>query len=151
MATIANITAYDGASTPVNHTLKPASPAVSEKGGWHVLYQEDLAGVPSNAQVWLKLSKQDLPSGVKRVAVRVGFPTMESISGQNSAGYTAAPAVAFSDEMELVQYAHPRSTTESRRRIRQFIVNALGGITTSVAPVTSGQIQELIDSLFMPN
>lgn len=151
MAQIANLIAYDGAATPVLHTLKPASPAVSENGEWTVHYLEDVAGVPSYANVWLRAKKKVLPSGVTRVTIRIGVPVMESVSGQNSAGYTAAPLVAFTDEGEFVFYAHPRSTTESHRRLRQIMVNLLGGVTTSVAPVTTGQLQELVDSLFMPN
>jgi len=151
MAQIANLVAYDGAATPVSHTIKPASPAVSENGEWQILYREDIAGVPENANVSVKAKLRSLPSGVRKVTVRISIPVMESISGQNSAGYTASPQIAYSDDVEVVFYNHPRTTTENRRRLRQLLVNLLGGVTTSVAPVTAGQLQELIDSLFMPN
>lgn len=150
MATFANIVAFDGASTPVSHTLKPAS-LINDKGEWTAIWREDLAGVPVYAQVNMSAKMKQLPSGTVRVQVRVSVPTMEAVSGQNAAGYTAAPAVAFTDDEEYIVYAHPRSTTTGRRLCRQLTANIINGVTTSVAPTTAGQIQELVDSLFMPN
>lgn len=151
MAAIANLVAFDGAATPVSHTLKPASPAIAENGEWLIVYQEDIAGVPEEANVSVRAKRKVLPSGVTKITIRASVPVMESISGQNAAGYTAAPRIAFTDDVEVSFYSTARSTTENRRRLRQLITNLLGGVSTTVTPVTTGQLMELIDSKFMPN
>jgi hypothetical protein len=75
---------------------------------------------------------------------------MEAVAGNNAAGYTAAPKVAYVDSDSIVTYAHERSTIVSRRLARQLLINIAGSISTSVAPVTSGAVPEAIDLLIMP-
>lgn len=75
---------------------------------------------------------------------------MESVSGQNSAGYTAAPKVAHVDTVEITGYFHERSSIGSRRLAKQLAANILNGIATSVTPVTTGFPAELMDQLVLP-
>jgi len=149
MSAIANLVAFDGQSTPVSHTFVAASVA---RLGSDVIasYKEATAGVPEEAQgkVTIKLSK--LGSGVNRTSVRVELPVMESISGVNSAGYTAAPKVAYVDTVEVVGYYHPRSVIAGRRGVRQLAVNIMNNVTTTVAAATSGPVPELFDTLITP-
>jgi hypothetical protein len=146
MSQIADITVFDGAATPVSHTLKAIS--VTRLGSKIEAYwREANAALPVYAQIQLWISVETLKSGVYKVSTRVEVPTMESVSGQNSSGYTAAPKVAFVDKHENVVYAHPRSTTTGRRLARQLLLNVLGNISTSVAPVASGFSPEAIDQL----
>jgi len=149
MSAIANLVAFDGQATPVSHTFVAASVA---RLGSDVIasYKEATAGVPEEAQgkVTIKLSK--LGSGVNRTSVRVELPVMESISGVNSAGYTAAPKVAYVDTVEVVGYYHPRSVIAGRRGVRQLAVNIMNNVTTTVAAATSGPVPELFDTLITP-
>lgn len=149
MSAIANLVAFDGQSTPVSHTFVAASVA---RLGSDVIatYKEATAGVPEEAQgkVTIKLSK--LGSGVNRTSVRVELPVMESISGVNSAGYTAAPKVAYVDTVEVVGYYHPRSIISGRRGVRQLAANILNNVTTTTAAATSGPVPELFDTLITP-
>lgn len=149
MSQMASFTVYDGAATPVAHTLVGIN--MTREGDTIIAnYRENIASLPVEAQVNAVVTLQKLKSGVTRCSVRFNVPVMEAVSGQNSAGYTAAPKVAFVDTCELVSYAHPRSTTESRRLARMLAVNAGNGIATSVAAATSGLVSELIDSLITP-
>ncbi len=147
MSQQANITVYDGAATPVSHTLVGESIERQPDGTIIARWKESLAGVPDYAQVRATMTKRKLPSGVFRVAVRSEVPVMESITGQNSSGYTAAPKVAYVDTVESVGFFHERGTVTSRRLARQINVNLMGNISTSVAPVTSGPAPELFDQL----
>jgi hypothetical protein len=97
--------------------------------------------------VRLTLTKRKLPSGVFRVSARVEVPVMESISGQNSSGYTAPPKVAFVDTTELIGHYHERSTVTSRRLSRQLAVNVGNNVATSVAAASTGFVPELFDQL----
>lgn len=149
MSAIANIVAFDGQSTPVSHTFVAESVA---RAGNDVIatYKEATAGVPDYAQGRITAKRSKLGSGVTRTSVRVELPVMESVSGVNSAGYTAAPKVAYTDTVEVVGYYSERSLISGRRSVRQLAINVAGSIATSVAPVTTGPVPELFDTLVAP-
>lgn len=149
MSSIANIVAFDGASTPVSHTLIPDS-VTREKDEVTAVWVEKLAGIPDIAQVRCTIKRKKLGSGVSRVSIRTEVPVMESIGSQNAAGYTAAPKIAFIDTEESVFYAHERSTTTSRKICRQLHNNILANVSTSVTPSSAGPVHEAIDLLVMP-
>lgn len=149
MSQMAPITVFDGAATPVTHTLNPVD--MTRDGDTIVAtYRESIASLPIEAQVNCVITLSKLKSGVFRTSVRFNVPVMEAVSGQNAAGYTAAPKVAYVDTCELVSYAHPRSTITSRRLARMLAVNAGNNVSTTVAAATSGVVSELIDSLIAP-
>lgn len=143
----ANITVFDGAGTPVTHTLVGEEVKRDPDGSTMAVWKESLAGVPDYAQIRATQTKRKLKSGVFRVATSVEVPVMESVSGQNSAGYTAAPRVAYIDRTEIVGFYHERSTVAGRRLSRQLCINLAGNVSTSVAPATTGPTPELFDQL----
>lgn len=148
MAGQVNIIAFDGASTPVSHTLIPGGTTL-EKGLGQALWKEQLAAVPDYAQIRFGSKKIRLGSGVYRVSARTEVPVMEAISGQNSSGYTAAQKVAYTNTMETSGFFHERSTINERRLCRQLHQNLLGSVATSVTPVQTGFVPELFDQLIM--
>lgn len=150
MAAIATIVAFDGASTPVSHSFVPDS--VTRDGDDVIaVYREQVTTVPVYAQAQLTLRRKRMGSGVWRVSSRLEVPVMESIGAQNSAGYTAAPKVAYINTKEDVGFFHERSTISERRLCRQLSINISNGVATSVAPVTTHAVGELFDLLIAPN
>lgn len=149
MAQIANITVYDGAATPVSHTLVPVS-VTRDKGKVTALWREQLASLPVYAQVSAIAVIERMKSGVYKTEVRVEVPVMESVSGQNAAGYTAAPKVAYVNTVITTGYFHERSDVAGRRLARQLAINLGGNISTSVAAATSGPVPDLLDQLVAP-
>lgn len=149
MSSISNIAVYDGASTPVLHTLLPIDVSRT-KDEVVANYRENREDVPVYAQVRATLKLTRLKSGIFRAESRSVVPVMESISGQNAAGYTAPPKVAHEDTVVITGYFHERSTTHGRRLARQLAVNMAGGVTASVKPVETGPIAELFDLLVSP-
>lgn len=147
MSAQANIVAYDGAATPVAHTFVPVASAENIKGEIHAAWREALSTVPAYAQITVDTVLKRSASGVYRAETTVKVPIMESISGQNAAGYTAAPKVAHVDTMKIIGYFHERSTIAGRRLTRQLALNIAGNVATSVAPVATGPVPELIDQL----
>lgn len=144
MSQIANITVYDGASTPVSHTLVAIS--VTRKGEKIIgLWREQITSLPTEAQVTAIETIEKLPTGVTVSTWETLVPVMEAVSGNNALGYTAAPRVAYVDRVVTTQYSSPRSTIASRRLVRQLNVNLLGNVSTSVTPVTTGPAPELFD------
>lgn len=147
MSAIANLAVYDGAATPVLHTLLGVSVSREADGSVKAIWKEGITTLPDYAQVRVTMVQRKLPSGVFRVSVRAEVPVMESIGSQNSSGYTAPPKVAYTDTVESVGYFHERGTVVGRRLARQLAVNVLNGITTSVTPTTTGPAPELFDQL----
>lgn len=146
MSNISNIVAFDGSATPVAHTLLPVSVTRTNQevtAEW----RENLTTVPMYAQIRCSMKLVRLKSGVYKAEQRVVVPVMESINGANAAGYTAAPKVAYEDTVVVLGFFHERSTEAGRRLVRQLSLNIAGGITTSVAPVTTGPLAELFDKL----
>jgi len=149
MSSIANIAVYDGAATPVLHTLLPLS-VTRENGKVVAAYRENAAGVPTIGQVTCTLTIQRSKNGVYKVENRTVVPVMEAVAGQNAAGYTAAPRVAYENTVITTGFFHERSDATGRRLVRQLAINIDGSIGTSVAPVTTGPIPELFDLLVAP-
>lgn len=149
MSAIGNIAVYDGAATPVLHTLVPIS-VTRDAGKVVAEYRENLAGVPVYAQVRATLKLEKLKSGMYRVEKRTVVPVMESVSGNNAAGYTAAPKVAYENTNIHVGLFHERSDAVGRRLSRQLAINISGNIGTSVAPSQTGPVPELFDLLVAP-
>lgn len=152
MANIANIVVFDGAATPVQHTLVPVDVSKDPKTGAIVaMWREQIASLPTYAQVTAtaRLSKSRR-SGVWNVDFRVEVPVMESVSGSNSAGYTAAPKVAYIDTTGIYGHYHERGSIAGRRLSRQIAVNIGNNVTTSVAAATTGVLPDLFDALVAP-
>jgi hypothetical protein len=149
MSAIANIIAFDGAATPVSHTLNPVSVS-KEKNKVTALWREALAGVPTIAQVRCTMTLELLKSGVYRLENRVVVPVQEVVTGSNSAGYSAAPKVAYENTVTTVGLFHERSDVAGRRLARQLAINIDGSISTTVTPVTTGPVPELFDLLLAP-
>lgn len=149
MAQLADIAVYDGAATPVLHTL--VAEGTSRVGStMSVTWREKLATVPDEAQVYAILKLETLKSGVKVVSFEVGVPVMESINGANISGYTAAPKVAFVDRDVHVKYMHPRSTVLSRQICSQLARNLLNNVSTSVPAVTAGPLADALHKFLSP-
>jgi len=149
MPNIGNITVYDGAATPVAHTLV-AETVSRENGVVTCVWREKLASLPDEAQLCLTLRRQKLKSGVVKSVFTMDVPVMESVSGQNSSGYTAAPKVAYVNRNEWHSFSHPRSDITGRRLARQLLVNISNNISASVAAATSGAMPDAVDQLLAP-
>lgn len=146
MSAQASIIAFDGAATPVTHTFTAAGVSTNLVDGIVAEWREILASVPTYAQAKIRTTQKQLKSGIWRLVLSVMVPVMESVSGQNAAGYTAAPKVAYTNTCSLVCFFHERATTAERRLARQLLVNISNNISTSVAAATTGPASELVDS-----
>jgi len=152
MSNIANIVVYDGATSPVAHTLVPVEVVKDGKTGViTAVWREQLAALPTYAQVTATARLSRNPkSGVWNVDFKVQVPVMESVSGQNASGYTAAPKVAYVDTSGIYGHYHERGTIAGRRLSRMIAVNVGNNVSTSVAAATTGILAELFDTLVMP-
>lgn len=151
MAAQANITVFDGASTPVSHTFVGEEVARSVDGLVTAKYKETSLTLPDYACNRISISKRKLKNGISRIETRVEIPVMEAVNAQNSSGYTAPPKVAHVVTMSLVALVHERSTETDRRLARQMLVNVGNNIATSVAAATSGPVSDAVDKYILPS
>jgi len=149
MSAMANVTVFDGATTPAGHVLGPIC-VTRDKGVVKAEFREAITSLPAYAQTTAVLSLERLKSGVYKVEARVAVPVMEAVAGQNSSGYTAAPKVAYTNSLVCTGWFHERSTISDRRLARQIMTNLMGNISSSVTPVSSGFVPELFDQLIAP-
>lgn len=145
MSAQANIIAFDGAATPVSHTLIPLGAKFDEKLGQVAYWREALTALPIFANVRLTTFFKKLKGGMERVEVRCEVPVMETVMNQNSAGYTAAPKVAYVNQFSLVGYFHERASIAERRLIRQLVVNVGNNVVATTPAATAGVASELVD------
>lgn len=151
MSAIANVVAFDGEAVPVSHTFKPVF-VRNENGKQVATYRESVNGVPLEAQPLLTLTQETLKSGVSKLTARLSMGVMESVSGQNAAGYTAPPKVAYTVQGECVIFAPGRSTPQQRKTLRYLLTNVLTGNVNTVASSSwnTGPVPELIDDVVSP-
>lgn len=149
MSNIANITVFDGAATPVSHSLTAIS-VTKEKGVVLAEWRETGAALPAYAQIRVSMKLELLKSGVYRVEQNVVVPVMEAVAGPNAAGYTAAPKVAYENRVITIGFFHQRSDPAGRRLVRQLSTNLCGNVSTTVTPVQTGPLPELFDLLVTP-
>lgn len=150
MSQQASIAVYDGAATPVLHTLLPVDNKVTPSGDRVSFWRENSPSVPDEAQVSATLIQRKLKSGVRETILRTEIPVMESIAGQNASGYTASPKVAYVDTTETRELSHSRSTGLTRQVALQLHRNILNNVSTSVAAVSAGVAKEALQDGFMP-
>lgn len=143
MPAMANIEVYDGASTPVLHTLIPVA-EYREKGVTRAVWREELPDLPMAAQVRCEVSQQKLRSGVIRSEITTVVPVMEQIAGGNSSGYVASGKVAYEDKFTTVAFTTERSSIGQRRLAKQIHANILMGYISATTPDTT----RVADALF---
>lgn len=150
MASQANLTAFDGAGTPVSHTLLPIG-VISTGKKIIASWREDKTGVPLIGQVTCTATYERLSTGIYKLDVRVAVPVLETAGTGGADGYVAQPKVAYTLTYGAYAMFHERSSTAERRLARQLSVNIQGGVSTSVVPVTGVQIPDYFDLLINPS
>lgn len=151
MANQANIIVFDGATPPVSHTLIPIDNKVLKDGTRYVLWREYNASLPTEACTYVEQRQRTLPNGIVETRTRCVTPVMESISGQNAAGYTAAPKLAYYESDEHVKFSHSRSTGAIRLLNLQLLRNLLSNVSTTVTPVSTGIVFDAAVQQVMPS
>lgn len=151
MSAQANITVFDGAATPVSHSLVASGVKVLKDGTLFALWREQLASLPIKAQVRLESTFREFQSGVTEAKFTMVVPVMESVSGANAAGYTASPKVAYEDRCSFVQNAHPRSTIAGRRLVKQALLNLIGNVSVTAPAVSAGLVDEVCVQQVFPS
>lgn len=150
MSQMANITVFDGAVTPVSHTLTAIKSWVEPDLSTKSLWRENNALLPKVACITFTLQERVLKSGVTEQRGRLDVPVMESVAGVNAQGYTAAAKVAYVDSYELVSRKHPRSTILGQRIAKQMMTNLMANVATTVPAVTAGLVDEAFAQSVQP-
>lgn len=129
MAAFADLTINDGAATPVARTFK-VKKTVGTKSSW----EERSGGVPVG--YWRLDSETRDTTELRRVKLHAVLPVLEAVSGANPSGFIPAPAVAYSNFVNIEFGMSQRSSQLDRNHLYATAKNALalaifGGMITS--------------------
>lgn len=134
MAAIADIAIQDGQATPATHTYKAIESG--PKSGWRTAN----SSLPLVGQETITASISKTTTGLNVVRLVVDLPALETASGSNSSGYTAAPKVAYSNRIKVEAVLPERGTASQRTDLRVLLRNLL----------TNAQVVDIIDNLTPP-
>lgn len=120
MSAIGNIAIQDGQATPVTHTFYPV------KSGPQTLLRENLTTLALIGQGIVAINTDNLgKGGLNRVKLVMELPALETATAQNSAGYTAAPKVAYTHKVVVDFFLPSRGTSAQRKDLRTLVKNLL--------------------------
>lgn len=131
MSAIAPIVIKDGAATPADRTFTPVKTALP------AVWRENLSTLPESGMLKLVVNTQQQANGLVRARVSLTAPAMETATGGNSEGYTAAPKVAYSTVGYVEFMLPPRATTQQIKDVRVLLSNAL--LNAQVIDVIDGR------------
>lgn len=135
MSAISAIAIQDGQATPVTHTFNPI------ESGAHSLWRENQAGLALVGQGSITVDVlPDARTGLNRVKMMMSLPALEVITGQNSAGYTAAPKVGYENKVKIEFFLPSRGTAAQRKDLRVLLADLLG----------DAQVIDLVENLNTP-
>jgi hypothetical protein len=133
MAAMTNLLVKDDASTRVEQTLVPITDTPKP------LWRSQMSNVPFEGQVTLEAGQEVLKSGDRKFTLKLALPSMETLSSGTSAGYVAAPSVAYEDVVYVNFIASKRGTVDSRANLLSILVGLLQGATSTTATGTLSQ------------
>jgi hypothetical protein len=118
MSAIAPIVINDGQATPVAHTFNPV------RSSPDAFYREALSTINILGQgtVSMRLSSDGT---LNRVKMSLALPSLETATGANSQGYTAAPKVAYTNTVNFEFILPSRGTAAQRKDLRVLASNLL--------------------------
>jgi len=124
MSAITNILLYDGQTTPVQQTFAPLSHSKDE----YIWRQTGVSSVLASALVSLIFLKVKGNASLEKVRVKTIIPALETATGNNADGYTAAPRLAYT-LASIQDFILPmRATTAQKKDIVAFSRNAIANV-----------------------
>lgn len=135
MSAIANIAILDGQGTPATHTFYPV------QSDPIALYRENLPALALIGQGTASLEiRSKVHDSLQRIRVVLALPALETATGANANGYTAAPRVAYTNTATVDFILPARSTAAQRKDLRVLLSNLL----------LDAQVIDTVDNLNRP-
>ncbi len=122
MANMANILVKDDSNPLVEFTLVPVT---NNRPMW----RSQITGVPTDGQITVEqLANEKLKSGDYRRVMKVQVPIMETLgTSGTSAGYQAAPKVAYKETWTVSNVAPFRAVTADAANSLKIVIGLLAG------------------------
>lgn len=122
MSAISSLSITDGKATPATHVLYPISTVPN------AVWREQDAANPLVGQGNLQISvtQDKTGNGVNKVRMTLSIPAVETVgSAGSSAGYVAAPKVAYVTKADLTLFLPTRSTLAQRKDLQFLLISLL--------------------------
>jgi len=128
MPAIGNIVLADGQTTPVNRTFEPLT---AQMGETPAEFWEKSAGALVGYRTLKVLFRRSKTGGANKVIMRISSPTLETVSGSSSNGYTPAATKAYATDCDIVFTLPDRCTLQDRKDILAFAKSLLANSTVA--------------------
>jgi hypothetical protein len=98
------------------------------------LWRAQIANVPLEGQPTIEQTIEVLKSGDRKITLMLDVPVMETLgTSGTSAGYQAAPAVAYHEKAWVTRITSRRSTISDRANCLSLLVGLLQGASSTTA------------------
>lgn len=134
MADIANLAIQDGKATPLTHTFYPL------KSGMDAAWRTSDSALPLIGQETVNARIKRLPSGINVVTLTLDGPALETATGANSSGYTAAPKVGYVNRVKVEFMLPDRGLSSQRKDLRVLLIDLLSEVN----------IVDIVDNILPP-
>jgi len=111
MSAITSMTLNDGQATPVAHTFVPLQHAKDE----YVWRESGVSSVLASTVVSLVFLRVKGNASLEKIRLKVIVPALETATGNNADGYTAAPKLAYSLN-SIQDFIMPSRATQQQRK-----------------------------------
>lgn len=131
MANMANILVKDDSNPLVEFTLVPVT---NNRPKW----RSQITGVPTDGQITVEqLANEKLKSGDYRRVMKVQVPIMETLgTSGTSAGYQAAPKVAYVETYTISNVSPARAVTADAANALKIVIGLIAGAGSTTAAGT---------------
>lgn len=111
MAALAAITLYDALGTPVAHVFQPVN-----HNGKEFVWRDSTTGLTIlSAPVLSLIVMPSKDKNLERYREKIILPAVETVTGQNAQGYTAAPKLAYT-LTKISDYILPIRATDQQKK-----------------------------------
>lgn len=126
MAAMANILIKDDSNPLVEFTLVPVT---NNRPKW----RSQITGVPTDGQITVEqLANDRLADGAYRRVMKLEVPVMETLgTSGTSAGYQAAPKVAYVEKWTVTKISPARSVVADGANSMKLVIGCLAGAGSS--------------------
>jgi len=111
MSAITSMTLNDGQATPVAHTFVPLSHSPNE----YMWRESGVSSVLAAVIVSMVFLKVKGNASLEKIRLKTSVPALETATGNNADGYTAAPKLAY-NLASIQDFIMPLRATQQQRK-----------------------------------
>lgn len=117
MSAFTTMSILDAQATPVSHSFSP----LDHSNDTYTWRETGTGSVLSAMVISFAKLKAKAGSGLERYRLKLFVPVLETVTGSNSLGYTAAPRLGYSLQANVDWIIPSRATTQQRTDLVKYL------------------------------